>query len=148
MANQQIFDKRNPGNNEKFFIPLPSDARHYIHHERMSADKMFLYALIIDLYNPDIGCAFPALDTLAVKYGKVPDTTSKHLDDLKAVGLIDFPEKGYYVPMVPLSEKAFFEEFPDAFANYQTSIKRWEVRKTAAVDRMKKWRAERGYANN
>lgn len=145
MSERKIFDKRNPTEGETFFIPLPNDARHYIHHERMSADKLFLYALIIDYYNPLDGYAWPSVETLAVKYGKVPDTTSRHLKDLKDVGLIDFPEMGYYVPLVPLNEEDFFREFPKAQESYQATVKRYDERKKAASERMRQWRLERGY---
>ncbi|MDM5330346.1 helix-turn-helix domain-containing protein [Neobacillus sp. CF12] len=144
---RKVFDKRNPTEGGKHFIPLPSDARHYVNHDRMSADKLFLYALIIDYYNPLEGCAFPSVETLAVKYGKVPDTTSSHLDDLKEVGLIDFPEKGFYIPLVPLGEEDFYIEFPQAWENYETAIKRSDTRKKSAAERMRKWRQERGYTD-
>ncbi|MFF5400949.1 hypothetical protein ACFY5J_27105 [Peribacillus butanolivorans] len=52
MEERKVFDKRNPTKGDRNFIPIPSDARHYVHHERMSAEKLFLYALIIDYYNP------------------------------------------------------------------------------------------------
>jgi hypothetical protein len=149
MSDRKVFNKHAPTTDDKYFIPLPSDTRHYIHHDKMNADKMFLYALIIDYYNPgdEYGYAFPSLETLSVKYGKVPDTTSKHLHDLKEVGLIDFPEMGYYVPLVPLSEEDFFREYPKAKENYQASIKRSDSRRKASAERMQKWRRERGYAD-
>lgn len=142
MEKRKVFDKLDPTLGNKFFIPLPSDALHYIYHERMSADKLFLYALIIDYYNPKEGYAWPAVETLAVKYGKAPDTTSKHLDDLKEAGLIDFPEKGYYIPFVPLSEEEFFLEFPQAMESYQLTTKRYEERKAASKERIRQWRAK------
>lgn len=144
---RKIFDKTAPTEGDKFFIPLPSDAKHYVHHPQMSADKLFLYSLIIDYYNPQEGCAYPTIETLSIKYGKVPDTTSRHLDDLKAVGLIDFPEKGYYVPLVPLEEQDFFEAFPEALQNYRSAIKRSDKRREGAAERMRKWRLERGYTD-
>jgi DNA-binding transcriptional ArsR family regulator len=147
MAERKVFNKLTPSEDEKYFIPLPSDARHYIHHPQMSAAKLFLYALIIDYYNPQDGFAYPSIETLSVKYGKAPDTTSGHLDDLKAVGLVDFPEKGYYVPLVPLPEQEFYSAFPDAWKNYQTSIKRSDERRAEAKERMRKWRREHGYAD-
>ncbi|MBD8135774.1 helix-turn-helix domain-containing protein [Bacillus sp. CFBP 13597] len=146
MENRKVFDKRNPTKGDRNFIPLPSDARHYVHHERMSAEKLFLYALIIDYYNPIEGHAFPSIETLALKYGKAPDTTSRHLDDLKAVELIDFPEKGYYVPLAPLDEEAFYREFPSAWELYQKSYQRCEKRKQEGRNRMRQWRLEKGYA--
>lgn len=147
MSERKVFDKRNPTKDDRKFIPLPSDARHYIHHERMSADKMFLYSLIIDYYNPTEGHAFPSIETLALKYGHAPDTTSRHLDDLKAVGLIDFPEKGYYIPLVPLTEDEFYKEFTKAWESYQESYHRYEKRKQAGRERMHQWRLTRGYTD-
>ena len=144
-SKREVFDKSNPTAGEKFFVPLPSDALHYIHHDRMSADKLFLYQLIIDYYNPIDGHAFPSIDTLSMDYGKSPDTTSNHIDDLKAVGLIDFPEKGYYVPLVPLPADAFYKEFPDAWTNYRTKYDRYETRRFNARERMRAWRNEKGY---
>jgi len=142
---KKVFNKHTPTDGEKHFIPLPSDARHYIHHEKMNADKLFLYALIIDYYNPIEGYAFPSLETLSVKYGKVPDTTSRHLEDLKEVGLIDYPEKGYYVPLVPLDEDAFFSTFSEAYKNYQAAVKRCDTRRQEAAERMREWRLKKGY---
>jgi hypothetical protein len=148
MGERKVYDKTSPTEGGKHFIPLPSDARHYVHHDKMSADKLFLYALIIDYYNSQEGYAFPSIETLSVKYGKVPDTTSKHLDDLKEVGLIDFPpEKGYYVPLVPLTNEEFYKAFPNAQENYKEAIKRSDSRRKAAAERMRKWREERGYTD-
>lgn len=145
---RKVFNKTTPTEGGAYFIPLPSDTRHYIHHDSMNADKLFLYALIIDYYNLKEGFAFPSIETLSVKYGKVPDTTSKHLDDLKEVGLVDFPpEKGYYVPLVPLTEEEFYKEFPQSWENYQTAIKRSDTRRKAAAERMRNWRQERGYTD-
>ncbi|RFU71017.1 helix-turn-helix domain-containing protein [Peribacillus saganii] len=147
MEERKVFDKRNPTEGERNFIPLPSDARHYIHHAKMSADKLFLYALIIDHWNPKDGYAWPSVESLAVKYGKAPDTTSRHLEDLKAAGLIDFPEKGYYVPLIPLDEAEFFRQFPDADARYRETIKRYDERKQAGRERMRLWRLAKGYVD-
>jgi DNA-binding transcriptional ArsR family regulator len=147
MTNRKIFNKREPGANGKFFIPLPSDALHYIHHPKMSAEKLFLYLLLIDFYNPEEGFAFPSVDKLAISYGKAPDTTSRHLDDLKAVGLIDFPEKGHYVPLAPLDADTFYATYPDAWENYRKKLKRYESRKQASRDRMREWRLKHGYTD-
>lgn len=144
---RQIFDKKKPTEGDKTFIAFPCDARHYVHHDRMAGEKLYLYALIIDYYNAEDGFAFPSIETLAVKYGKAPDTTSKHVEDLKAAGLIDYPQKGHYIPLVPLSEDEFFKQFPKAFTNYQVAIKRCETRKAKARERAKKWKEEK-YANN
>ncbi|GGD07805.1 helix-turn-helix domain-containing protein [Pontibacillus salipaludis] len=146
---REVFDKRNPrgANDDRHFIALPSDALHYVHHVRMSAEKFFLYQLIIDHYNPKDGYAYPSIERLSVMYSKTPETTSKHLDDLKEVGLIDFPEKGYYVPLVPLDAETFYGEHPDALRNYKDRLKKSEGRRLASAERMQKWRAEQGYSN-
>lgn len=145
MTGRKVFNKHSPSEGDKFFIPLPSDARHYIHHKRMSADKLYLYALIIDYYNPLEGRAFPTLETLSIKYGKVTDTTSSHLKDLQAVGLIDFPEMGYYIPLEPLDEQAFFSVFPEAKKNMDEAIEKSDTRRAKAAERMRKFREENGY---
>lgn len=142
---QDLFNKQKPNEGGKHFIPLPSNSRHYVHHDRINADKLFLYALIIDHYNPEYGYAFPSIEKLAVKYGKAPDTTSGHIDDLKEVGLIDFPEKGYYIPLVPLGEDEFFTAFPSAWENYQTAQRRCDLRRKGSAERMRKWREANGY---
>lgn len=140
-----VFNKRNPSENGATFIPLPSDARHYVHHSRMSAEKLFLYQLIIDYYNVEKGFAHPSVERLAVNYGKSDKTTSAHLEDLKAVGLIDFPEKGFYVPLAPLSSDEFYERYPEAWENYKRAYNRYEKRRSDGVERMKKWRKDNGY---
>src|SRR5690625_7276489 len=63
---RKVFDKRNPADEErgKFFIPFPSDARHYIYHPKMKPEYLYLYTLIIDYYNEAEGRAFPSLITL------------------------------------------------------------------------------------
>jgi DNA-binding transcriptional ArsR family regulator len=142
---RKIFNKHKPNEGGKHFVPLPSDSRHYIHHDRVNADKLFLYALIIDHYNPEYGYAFPSIEKLAVKYGKAPDTTSSHIDDLKEAGLINFPEKGFYVPLIPLGEEEFYKTYPCAWKNYQTAQKRCDTRRKASAERVRKWREANGY---
>lgn len=140
-----LFNKRTPTKGEKYFIPLPSDARHYIHLDCMSADKLFLYQLIIDYYNPQEGYAFPSIERLSIDYGKTPNTTSAHVDDLKTAGLIDFPEKGCYVPLVPLPADEFYKEYPRAWTNYQEAVRRSRERRESSRERKRAWLAERGY---
>ena len=144
-SSRKVFNKKAPSDGGNTYIPLPSNAMHYINHPKMDAGKLYLYALIIDYYNVDDGYAYPAIDTLSVKYGCVEDTTSKHLDILKEVGLIDFPEKGAYVPLEPLPEEAFYEQFPEAWANYKRRLQRKESRRSDAKERMRKWRQNKGY---
>jgi DNA-binding transcriptional ArsR family regulator len=126
-------------------VPLPSDTMHYVYHDRMSADKVFLYQLVIDFYNPVDGYAYPSIDLLALHYGKSEDTTSKHINDLKAIGLIDFQEKGYYVPLTPLTADEFYAKFPEAWVNYKRKYERMHSRREKAKDRMREWRKQQGY---
>lgn len=146
MNERKVFNKGNPTEGERFFIPFPSDALHYVHHPEMNPDKLLLYALIIDYYNLQEGYAYPSIEKLSVRYGRAQDTTSGHLETLKAVGLIDYPEKGCYVPLVPLGEEDFFSKFPEAWMAYQRAVKRCDSRREDARERMRKWREERGYA--
>jgi hypothetical protein len=140
-------DKKNPGGNGKHFIAFPSDAKHYVHHPKMAPEKLFLYQVIIDYYNEEAGCAFPSLETLTIHYGKSYNTTGRHIEDLKAVGLIDYPEKGYYVPLQPLTADEFYAEFPDAWARYKKTYDSMESKKTKGKARMQEWRKEQGYAD-
>lgn len=142
---RQSINKKEPGKNGHF-IALPSDSKHYVHHPRMGAEKLFLYQLIIDYYNEEVGHAFPSIDQLALHYGKSHETTRKHIEDLKAVGLIDYPEKGYYVPLQPLKSDDFYAEFPEAWSRYKKNYDAIQKRKDKSKVRMQEWREQRGYA--
>jgi hypothetical protein len=121
-------NKTNPGAGGKKFIPMPSDMRHYIHHELMKAEKLFLYAILIDYYNVDMGFAWPSLERLAVDYGKTSKTTGGHLRDLEKVGLIAIVNKGRYVPLDPLPAEKFYAMFPHAWESYKQAIKAMDER--------------------
>jgi len=140
--NRKPINKRNPGE-QGTFIPLPSDARHYVHHPKVTPDMLFLYALIIDYYNVEKGFAFPSEETLSVDYGRATNTVSKHLDILREVGLIDFPSKGHYVPLAPMDAAEFYAAYPEAWAQYKAKRGRVEKRKEEARRRAQEWRDER-----
>ncbi len=141
---REVFNKRNPGENGTF-IALPSNAAHYVHHPKMTPDMLFLYALIIDYYNVDDGFAFPSEETLSIDYGRATNTVSKHLDILKEVGLIDFPEKGHYIPLTPLGSDEFYERFPEAWVAYLKKSRSVNERKDKARIRAQEWREKNGY---
>lgn len=122
-------NKTEPGVNGRKFIPMPSDAMHYIHHDKMSADKLYLYALLIDYYNVDEGAAWPSQERLAVDYGKTSKTVGNHLKDLEAVGLLAIPIKGKYIPLEPLTAEKFYERFPKAWTNYKQALEVSEKRR-------------------
>jgi|SRR5690625_2299980 len=142
MKERKIFDKKNPNAGGKQFIPLPKDAMHYVHHPEMRPNMLMLYAIIIDRYNDDKGFAFPSLNSLAVDYGMSRNITSNHIEILKKVGLIDYPEKGYYVPLVPLDETEFYREFPEAWDAYLKAHRQAEGRRKSDRERLRRWRKE------
>ena len=144
-SKRKVFDKRNPSDERegRFFIPLPSDAKHYIHHDKIDAGKLFLFALIIDYYNEDLGYAFPSRERLSVDYGKTSKTTGNHLRDLEKAGLIEIPARGKYVPLEPLSEKEFYETYPKAWTNYKKSYQNFEKRREADLARLRRFRASK-----
>src|SRR5690625_1816601 len=146
---RKVFDKRSPANEEedRFFIPFPSDARHYLYHPKMEPEYLFLYTLIIDYYNTEEGRAFPSLVMLEMVYKKHRDTASKHLDILKEVGLIDFERKqDGYIPLEPISQKEFFATFPEAKEYYLKSIKKRDKQQASGRERMREYRQKKGYA--
>ena len=143
--NRRVFNKRNPGE-DVTFIALPSNAKHYVHHPKMTPDMLFLYALIIDYYNVEEGFAFPSEETLSIDYGRATNTVSKHLDVLKEVGLIDFPEKGHYIPLTPLPSDEFYAEFPEAWERYKAKYGSVNERKDKARLRAQEWREKNGYS--
>src|SRR5690625_7214591 len=85
-----------------------------------------LYAIIVDKYNVEDGFSYPSLERLSVDYGMSYNATSKHVEILKEIGLIDYPEKGYYVPLEPLDESEVYREFPEAWEAYRKALKQAE----------------------
>ncbi|MGD6775240.1 hypothetical protein [Sutcliffiella horikoshii] len=146
MTHRKVFDKSKLKETETKFIALPSDIRHYIHHPKITADMIYLYGLVVDYYNVNEGYAYPTLYTLEVAYGKVRDTISKHLDVLKEVELIDFPEKGMYFPLVPLPAEEFFVKYPEANEAYKSAIKKRDEKLLSGRERMQEYRRLKGYA--
>jgi len=111
----------------------------------MNPALLFLYALIVDKYNAAEGRAFPSIDTLTVEYGVSRNTTDKHVEVLKEVGLIDYPEKGSYLPLEPLTQAEFYVEFPEAWDVYQKRLDTSNKRKERDRLRMQEYRSKRGY---
>lgn len=139
----KVFNKNNPGSDGKKFIPLSSNVRHYIYHENMDASKLYLYALIVDYYNVNLGYAYPSHERLAVDYGKTSKTTGKHLRDLKKVGLIKIPAKGKYVPLEPLSQEEFYKAYPKAWENYKKILATSEKRQAEDLARLEEYKAKK-----
>lgn len=143
MTKAKVFNKENPSADGRKFIPLSNKVKHYMHHEKMDAGKLFLYALIVDFHNVDKGYAFPSQERLAVDYGKTSKTTGRHLKDLKDVGLIAIPAKGKYVPLEPLSEEDFYRKYPKAWTNYKKAYEDHEKRREDGRKRLEKHRAKK-----
>lgn len=137
---RKIYDKENPSANGRKFIPLSPNALHYVHHPKMNPSMITLYGIIVDFYNTTEGFAFPSLEQLALKYGMSYNATSKHVEILKEIGLIDYPEKGYYVPLEPLNEAEFYREYPEARDEYRRLYAQMERKKTKDKERLRKWR--------
>jgi|SRR5690625_1557728 len=143
MESRKVYDKNNPGADGRNFVPLSSNALHYVHHPKVRPNMLFLYALLVDKYNVQEGFAYPSLERLAVDYGMSYNATSDHVEILKEVGLIDYPEKGYYVPLEPLSESEFYRQYPEAWEAYLKALKQAESKRKSDKERLRDWRASR-----
>lgn len=140
---RKVYDKDNPSANGRKFIPLSSNAIHYVHHPKVRPNMLVLYAILVDKYNVNEGFAFPSLESLALEYGMSYNATSDHVEVLKEVGLIDYPEKGYYVPLEPLSEAEFFRVYPEAWNEYKRLYTQLERKKSKDKNRLRKWREDK-----
>lgn len=132
-------NKTNPGK-EGTFIALPSDARHYVYHPKMSPAKLYTYAILIDLFNESKGYAFPSQESLAFYINVAPSTVGAHIKDLKEVGLLYVPQRNQYIPLQPLSQKDFFEDFPEAKAAYIERLALRDSRQKGATERLRQYR--------
>lgn len=133
-------NKVNPGADGRTFIPFPSNARHYIHHDKISADKLFLYTLLIDYLNVVEGVAWPSNERLSVDYGKSSKTTGLHLRHLESAGLVAIPSKGRYIPLEPLTAAEFYAKFPKAWSNYTKALENAEERQENDRQRLREYR--------
>src|SRR5690625_3630660 len=145
---RKVFDKENPGADGRKFIPLSSNAMHYIHHDKMDASKLLLYALIVDYFNVNEGVAWPSLERLAVDYGKTSKTTGNHLKDLREAGLILTVGRGRYVPLEPLSAEEFYKEHPKAWENYTKARETSEKRRKADLVRLRDYEERKRHTRN
>lgn len=117
----KIYEKRAK---EGTFIRVPTDIRNYVYIDGYKAEMSYLYALIVDYYNAEMGYAFPSLYTLARDYGKAESTLCKHIEMLEKVELIQVKNNGlgrvnFYRPLTPLPKEELFHKFPKAAQNYE-----------------------------
>src|SRR5690625_7723334 len=99
---RKVYDKVNPSSDGRKFIPLSTNAMHYVDHPKMRPNMLILYAIIVDRYNVDKGIAYPSLERLAVDCGVRYNATSEQVEIVKEVGLIDSPQKRRCDPPDPL----------------------------------------------
>jgi hypothetical protein len=140
---RKVYDKTKKRGEDEHFIKLPSELRHYIYLPEFKAEMCFLYALIVDLWNAELGYAYPSQDKLAMYYGKALNTTKAHLKTLQKYGLI---ETGYnsrgkvFVPLEPLNEHDFFVKYREADAAYKEGLRQIEIDREASRVRIAKSR--------
>lgn len=132
-------NKTNPGRGGTF-IALPSDARHYVYHPKMSPAKLYTYAILIDLFNESKGYAFPSQESLAFYINVAPSTVGAHIKDLKEAGLLYVPLRNQYIPLQPLSQEEFFEDFPEARKAYLERMEMRDSRQKKATERLEEFR--------
>jgi hypothetical protein len=143
---RKVYDKTQKREEDAHFIKLPSELRHYIFLPEFKAEMAFLYALIVDLWNKELGYAYPSQEKLAMYYGKALNTTKDHLKTLKKYDLIDTklnPQGKTYVPLEPLNEHDFFVKYREADHAYKERLKQIEIEREAARLRMMKSRQRR-----
>lgn len=140
---RKVYDKTKKREEDAHFIKMPSELRHYIYLPEFKAEMCFLYAVIVDLWNAELGYAYPSQDKLALYYGKALNTTKAHVKTLQKYGLI---ETGYnsngkvFVPLEPLNEHDFFVKYREADAAYRAGLKQIELDREASRVRMAKSR--------
>lgn len=147
---RKVYDKTKKREEDAHFIKLPSELRHYVYLPEFKAEMAFLYALIVDLWNAEMGYAYPSQEKLAMYYGKALNTTKDHLKTLKKYGLIEMKRNSQgmtYVPLEPLLEHEFFVKYREADYAYKERLKQIEIDREAARLRMMKSR-QRGSGND
>lgn len=138
-------NKLTPGADGRKFIAFPNNARHYIHLDKINADKLFLYTLLIDYLNVDVGAAWPSNERLAVDYGKSSKTVGLHIRDLESVGLLAIQSKGKYIPLEPLEADEFYRKFPGTWDKYTEALRYSEHRQEDGRQRLREYKEQKGY---
>lgn len=120
----QVFDKKENGEGE-FFVKMPSDLINYVHVPGYMPEYSYLYTILVDYFNSDLGYAYPTEWQLSRKYGKSIKTVRGHLRKLEEVGLIKIAKpyaNKLYIPYKPLSQAELFKECPEAEAKYRANL--------------------------
>jgi DNA-binding transcriptional regulator YhcF (GntR family) len=146
MEKRKVYDKTKKREEDAHFIKLPSELRHYIYLPEFKAEMAFLYGLIVDLWNKELGYAYPSQEKLAMYYGKALNTTKEHLKVLEKYELIEKKRNSQgmtFVPLEPLAERDFFVKYREADYTYREKLKQIEIDREAARLRMMKSRQRR-----
>jgi hypothetical protein len=142
---RKVYDKTQK-REDAHFIKMPSELRHYIYLPDYKAEMNFLYSLIVDLWNKELGYAYPSQERLAMYYGKALNTTKSHLGTLQKYELISMKDTSagkQYIPYEPLKEEEFFVRYREADRCYKDRLRQIELDKQAARLRMVKSRERR-----
>jgi hypothetical protein len=142
---KKIYDKTKK-REDAHFIKMPSELRHYIYLPDYKAEMNFLYSLIVDLWNAEMGYAFPSQEKLAMYYGKALNTTKAHLRTLEKYELIEMRDTTagkQFIPYEPLKEEEFFIKYREADRCYRDRLRQIEVDRESARLRMVKSRERR-----
>ncbi|EJS77926.1 helix-turn-helix domain-containing protein [Bacillus cereus] len=105
------------------FIKKPASIMDYLALQEygFTADTIIIYDYIVQLYNPEYGCAFPSQYAIAEMLHKSVRTVANNLKILQDVGLIEVIRRGLglsngYRPLRPLKKSELFKRYPRAAA--------------------------------
>lgn len=129
----KVFDKSKNAAEGEFFVKTPSNLFNYVHVPGYKPEYSYLYSIIIDYFNSDLGYAYPTEWQIARKYGKKDvKTVRTHLRFLESVGLLKIAKpygNKLYIPYKPLNQAELFKACPEAEANYKEAIRKEEAEK-------------------
>lgn len=128
---KEVFNKAIKSEKE-YFVKMPSELMNYVHVPGYKPEYNYLYTIIVDYYNVELGYAYPTEWQLARKYGKGVQTVRKHLRFLEKVGLIKITKRGLnklYIPYKPLGQADLFKACPEARDRYNAIIQAEEAEK-------------------
>ncbi|MFD2923881.1 hypothetical protein [Halobacillus naozhouensis] len=121
----KVFDKTNKAESD-YFVKMPSDLMNYVHVPGYKPQFNYLYTILVDFYNADMGYAYPTEYQLSRRYGvKAVKTIREHLRFLERVGLIKIVKpraNKVYVPYKPLTQAELFKRCPEASKSYNEFI--------------------------
>lgn len=124
VGSMQVFNKQVNTKGE-YFVKMPSDLMNYVHVPKYRPELSYLYAVIVDYFNADLGYAYPTEWQISRRYGKSIKTVRRHLVELQSFGLVKITKVGRnnrYVPFKPLNKADLFEKCPAAETKYREEL--------------------------